>query len=510
MTNILQGYLETSYLNNSYLNEVNHAIFGNQFNVIIEKETPLPNQFYAYGNHFLPSEFFRNVFMHRQNNGGYQQLNYLEDEYLEQGDTQGFFVDFAQQFNTKIENYLSGFPTQFNAVIETDDNLPLQFRAIINDYLSGFPNQINAVIETDDNLPVQFNAVIETDDNLPVQFRAIINDYLSGFPNQINAVIETDDNLPVQFNAVIETDDNLPVQFRAIINDYLSGFPNQFKVVSEDIFLTQFRVVLYNTISLRIMYEFPSRGISGTNWTASNTAVGDYNVNNVNTDIIEQVWRSTGVAANLVCDTELPQGVFLDTLAILNHNFTGTAFVQLEGSNDPTFTTSTIISILQATKENMYYIAPELPNVAYRYYRIVLNDPANTAGFLQVGTIVFGDTLLFTTQECFTNPVTFNKKHYVDSVNTEGFTNVSNDRATKRQLKLNFEKLNLNGANFSLLEQLFETAKTDKKCLWIPTPKYPTRFAIFGKLTQLPQASYTDNGKASAWVSFDIEVDEAL
>jgi len=50
----------------------------------------------------------------------------------------------------------------------------------------------------------------------------------------------------------------------------------------------QVRLVLYNTNRLRILVEFPSRGTSGLNWTASSTAAGDFNVNNLNTDIVEE------------------------------------------------------------------------------------------------------------------------------------------------------------------------------------------------------------------------------
>jgi len=83
---------------------------------------------------------------------------------------------------------------------------------------------------------------------------------------------------------------------------------------------------------------------------------------------------------------------------------------------------------LDATEENIYYIAPEFPTQQYRYWRFVINDVTNPDTYLQIGTIIFGTTVILQ-GECFVDELTRRTKHFSDKVQTEGFTNVSNDRA---------------------------------------------------------------------------------
>ena len=86
----------------------------------------------------------------------------------------------------------------------------------------------------------------------------------------------------------------------------------------------------------------PSRGLAGAtgmnewgfpagqgqSWRSNSTAAGDFSPFNLNTDLVEQKWRSaTLTGINLDCDTERAQGVFMDTLGILEHNLTTSATV---------------------------------------------------------------------------------------------------------------------------------------------------------------------------------------
>ena len=275
----------------------------------------------------------------------------------------------------------------------------------------------------------------------------------------------------------------------------------------------QFRSVLYNTRQLRILWEFPSRGTTATNWTANSTAMGDFNVNNVNTDVVEQVWRSAPGAKTglrLDCDTGLSQGVFLDTLAILNHNLTKSATITVQGDDDPAFgSPGIVLTLAPVDLKNAYYIAPELPMQGYRYWRISIDDFTNTNNYLEIGTILFGESTIFTEEESFSNPIKFQKYHYTDKIETEGFTTVSNDRGIKKNLALDFQNINFSGGNYANLQEIFENMRTSHKMLWIPTPKYPARYALFGKLTQIPSETHQDLGEGANYVDFTIELDEA-
>lgn len=271
------------------------------------------------------------------------------------------------------------------------------------------------------------------------------------------------------------------------------------------------RIVIYNTNNLRILADFPSRGISGENWTASSTQAGDFSANNLNSDITELVWRSAdGVKTGLtlICDTEVPQGVFVDTVALLNCNFSGSASVFLDGSNDLGFATVATVSIPLENKKNAYYIAPVLPFQSYRYWRFRIDDIGNANNFVSIGTIVFGSAVIFA-GECFTDVVKFGRRQFVDQVFTEGFTNVKNDRGQKNNLSLDFRQINFLKANYRNLVEIFENKSTLLKCLWIPTPQYASRYAVFGKLTELPNESHNDRGAGHDYIDLSVTVDEA-
>jgi len=276
----------------------------------------------------------------------------------------------------------------------------------------------------------------------------------------------------------------------------------------------QATLVLYNTTQLRLMYAFPSRGtpaLAGVNWTASSTRAGDFSANNLNTDIIEQRWQSEDGNCSyvtLTCNTGLSQGAYLDTLAILDHNFTKSAGITLQGSND-NFATVSFSTVLTVELENMFYIAPALPTAGYQYWRFIIQDTTNPDTYLRIGTLVFGSSKMFTMSETFQNPVSYGSKHFKDSLETEGFTAVSNDRATRKNLGLSFSQLQHGGANYRMLTTYFKTAKTDLKCLIIPLPESASAFAIFSKLYELPNEQHTADTEVHV-VDLELAWDESL
>lgn len=274
---------------------------------------------------------------------------------------------------------------------------------------------------------------------------------------------------------------------------------------------SQILFAIYNTTNLRILCDFPSRGTTGSNWTvvAGGTAGGDRGILNVNTDIVEQVYRSVNTTITLQCDTQISQGIFNDTLAILGHNFTTSAIVTLQGSNDITFSSVPISETLFVETENMYWISEFLPLTSYRYWRILVSDSSNPAGFIEIGTIVFGPSIIFN-GECFTDQVVRRKTHFADRIRTEGYSSVSNDRALKRAVSLSFRKLNYLRENYENLVSVIDTARTSLKCLWIPTPQYASRFAVFGKLSEIPVENHLALSETADYIDMDVNVDEAL
>jgi hypothetical protein len=274
---------------------------------------------------------------------------------------------------------------------------------------------------------------------------------------------------------------------------------------------SQLLLSIYNTTNLRILCDFPSRGTSGTNWTvvAGGTTAGDFSVNNLNTDIVEQVYRSTTTTITIQCDTQVSQGIFNDTLAILGHNFTTSAIVNLQGSNDVGFSSTPFSETLPVELENLYWISEYLPLTSYRYWRLVVSDVTNTAGYIQIGTVVFGPSIIFS-GECFVDEVVRRKTHFADRIRTEGYSAVSNDRALKRSVSLSFKRLNYNRENYASLSDVIDTARTSLKCLWIPTPQFASRFAVFGKLAEIPVENHKAISATADYIDLDITVDEAL
>ena len=274
----------------------------------------------------------------------------------------------------------------------------------------------------------------------------------------------------------------------------------------------QVRVALYNTNNLRILCEFLSRGVTGNNWTASSTATGDYDAVNLNTDIVEQIWRSGNLATQIVaCDAQNP--VLVDTLAILNHNFSRGSSLTLQASNQSDFSVIGINESLQWTDTNIFWISEELPTTSYQYWRIVIDDTTNSDGFVEMGTVIFGSSEIFQ-GEFIVDDINFGYRDFVDKVNTEGFTNVSNSRSLKKTLGLEFSSLNSFKGNYEIIRDLVTTYRTTHKCLWIPTPSLnnqeaTARYALFSKLSELPREIHRSPSNDLDYASFSIELDES-
>jgi hypothetical protein len=184
-------------------------------------------------------------------------------------------------------------------------------------------------------------------------------------------------------------------------------------------------------------------------------------------------------------------------------------------SNDPAFITGVKTIDIQSRRYDTYYIAPELPTSGYRYFQLQIDDPTNsTVDYIEIGCVMFGNAEIIH-GENFTDEVDFEMVDYADTVQTEGFTNVTNSRALKRKLTLNFQSLAYAKRNYQILRDVFQTYRTSHKCLWIPTPdildgNLTDRFRIFGKLVTVPKERHNNKGGNSDYVSFTVDLDEAL
>jgi hypothetical protein len=518
---IIYGYLERPYLSDPYLGGFVIEHLGSQVKLVIADEKVLGSEVERKiaTVHYLGSQVNRDV--GRDTKLGSQiDLEIADDESL------------GSEIDRKITNihYLG---SQIDL-------------SIMDEVYVG--SQVNQDIISDESLGSQVDRrLADADFSLASEIRRekyishwqcedlgyLSQDYLTtrylvaGFCAHIGGQIERviadyPEELASQVDLEIQDNKILGSEVERVIEDYVY-VGSQIQRFNALTLGSQIRFVLYNTTKIRILCDFPSRGSAGAgnnawgnpkgeglNWQSSSTLAGDFDASNLNTDIVEQVWRSNNVlTATISCDTELAQGTAPDTFAILNHNFTTSAVVVFEGSNDSGFATIGITIPIYPDAINAYYIAPTLPTNQYRYWRLNITDPTNPADYLQVGTIVFGSAIIFQGEDII-DSIRRRTRHFSDKVETEGFSNVSNDRALKRAISLGFNSLDYDKGNYANLSGIFETARTSLKCLWIPDPQDPKRFAVFGKLVEIPEEEHVNRGSAANLVSLQVEVDESL
>jgi len=371
------------------------------------------------------------------------------------------------------------------------------------------------VIDTEIPSGIEALATIDTDFVSGVETLATIDTEIpSGIENL--AIIDTEIPSGIETLATIDTDFVSGIETLAIIDTQVPTGIEVLRLAAVETGVQSF-VRLYNVDKLRVLCEFDSRGEIDQNWSviSGGTAAGDFNINNVNTDIFEEIYRSTEQIVILQCDTGLDAGSIIDTMWLGNHNLTTGALITVIASNDVTFVTpSYSFNFPAVTTSEVYYIVPDAdyPPAAVRYYRIIINDSSNPNGFISIAHILFGSSVIFN-GDCITNEVTRQILHFKDEIPTEGFTSVMLNRAVRKKVGFSFQNLNYRLGNYQKLVDVFLSSRTDLKCLWIPYPVDPGRFGIFGKLSEIPQEAHNVRGNTNEdldFVSFDILIDESL
>lgn len=474
------------------------ATIGKQVQKIIENSEYLANQVEAVLIKDYTTGIQVELIIDASHTMGYQVKAQMLDEYdFKAMQTEArLFKDKSQAFEVKriIKNYLSENASQFKGyLLDRMDSAGMEVRRD-----KSFPH-ISCPGFGYLNQPYLTTAYLAAG-------------YCVPGPMQIELLLKKNAPRGMEVNRIVETFTQVAVEVKKVIADKLYSFGMQIERFRATNAGMQVRFILYNDYNLRVLCDFPSRGVTGNNWTSSSTAAGDFSVNNVNTDIVEQRWQSvTGVKfSTLVCDTQKTQGIGVDTLAILNHNFTTSAAISLEASNQSDFSTVGFQKNLTINRnEDIYYIAPTYPTQQFRYWRLICNDPTNPDNYLRIGTIVFGSSIIMQ-GESFVDTVRKRKIHFSDKVETEGYTNVSNDRSLKRAINIDFLKIAYARGNYNALTNVFDYSRTSLKCLWIPDPLKASRFAVFGKLATMPEETHLNMGTGADYVDFSMEVDESL
>lgn len=558
MTDIEKGYLDTvdtGYLGGPYLGGEYQDAWGMQVNMVVNKQVAQGQQAKLVINKQVAQGQQIKMIASSQKVIGQQILMQVVNKIYAKGMQVNSHLSTSKIIGMQVQQTISdsnSYGQQSNMILSNPTTIGMQVKSQIVDssslgmsvkadtlrhalcgmYLEQ-PYMQEAYLAECMNAFMGMQVQVSVlDEPFPIgmQTKMVINDD-KAIGQQTNMIVNKQNNHGQQAKMILSRQVPIGMQTKMVVNDEKAigqqtkmivtksvNYGMQIQQVIADKIGMQATMVIYNATQLRLMCDFPSRGVQallGNNWIASTTAPGDYLPKNLNTDIIEQKWRSTTGTASLstlTCDTGVVQGVPIDTIAILGHNLTRSASVQVQGSNDNFVTPPNIIFNMNTELENMYYISPTFPPVAgqNRYWRFIFQDVTNSAGFIEVGTLLFGTSNIFSIAECFSNPVVNGYKHFKDELRTEGFTNASNDRALKKFLKLDFEKLNYFKGNFRILDDSVKYARTSLKCLIIPTPQYPSRFAVFAKLASMPELTHTDIDATTGYVDLSLEWDESL
>lgn len=397
----------------------------------------------------------------------------------------------------------------------TESYLSSAYLAGLNCGLQGMQASFKIESPTkDEGMQVEIQIAEDTEPGMQTVLR-VFKTPPTGMQTEMFIVSPVDDKFQgMQVDQKIFTDDTTGMQaLLKIFKEVPIGM--QAELIRETAVGMSATLAIYNITQLRFLCSFPSRGVSAGNWTSpQGTETGDFGLDNLNTDILEQRAQSpSGTLAlwELISDTGVGN-TFVDTVAILNHNLTTSALVQVQGSDDAGFGTVKFSFNMTVEKTNMYYIAPTLPTISARYYRFLIQDPTNpdADGSLKIGVILFGSSVITSRRTCYQNPVTFGLRHFKDTLPTEGYTSVSNDRALRKILTLDFTEVLFDGGDYGLFQDYFKTAKTDLKCLIIPRPTRPSSLAVFSKLTQLPAEQHNAIEDEAWYVDLTLDYDESL
>lgn len=120
-------------------------------------------------------------------------------------------------------------------------------------------------------------------------------------------------------------------------------------------------------------------GLLGFSDAADDTGADTYDSDTVVIHSFSQVKFDLGVAKEY------------DSIAILGHNLTASATIQVQGADDDAFTTNTVTDTLTHNDNNIYEFLDTARTK--RYVRLIIYDVANPSMYVQVGALVIGKYL---------------------------------------------------------------------------------------------------------------------
>lgn len=280
--------------------------------------------------------------------------------------------------------------------------------------------------------------------------------------------------------------------------------------------------VFYNLNNMRILWEIGSDGIdSSNNFTASSNKSTDKNIVNIKNDIVEKYWESTSnINEWIQWDSGANKQIYVDTFALLGHNLSSSAILQLKGygtgsdsaisdwSGVPVYATITMNT--NPNDDRVIWCSPTQPTQKYRHWRLEISDGANSSATLKVGRLIAGTSLCFNGENLLST-LRYGKQNYKDEIKLNGFSTVFNNRALKRNLSISLNELNIQKySNTNQLTKYIDYCRDSFKALVIVDPNNPYKYSVFAKLSSMPSQEINYVDAQNEYASISLNYDEGI
>lgn len=269
-----------------------------------------------------------------------------------------------------------------------------------------------------------------------------------------------------------------------------------------------------DTTGIKFLYTFAIGEFDlnnpGANITSITSERQGHEKVNLTTAPLRETWRSADVTGwqEIVIQandtTESP-----DTFAILNHNLSELAVVQIQGSMTSNFAAPAFTLPVVWNKKHMVLL--QEIGTAYNYYRVRFLDPTNQCGYIEIGRILAGKSFTFSKNEDIQDSITITTDDLAYKTKTEGFFRASNQRVKVDKLQIKFadlltKKLNADDSvdNYLNMKDLMDVCGEVYPFLTIPDPEDSKFNVLWGQIDTLPNMTYAIN----RYVSFSLTIQE--
>lgn len=197
---------------------------------------------------------------------------------------------------------------------------------------------------------------------------------------------------------------------------------------------------------MRILYKNRIDGISASSFTALSESAS-YPITNVQDERLSTIYKSMAVTAQSII-INLEAAYSINTIAIISHNFTSSATITISANSSDSWPGATTETITYNANMILKFITDQ----TYQYWKLSIDDPTNSQGYLSIGRIWLGSYLTVSPSSLIDFSIEKINSDIVDhSINRQKF---STPGYTWRKFNLVFP--NTNYTMVSSIETMFD------------------------------------------------------